>query len=157
MDKLIAKFAELRQSKNARMIFLGVLLLILIVLYFTWGKAKGVLIGLMVLVAIAMGIEATNYDIDLGKLFETGNVQESRVQHTKDGVKLYGSCIKGGEDKTDLNCANFKSQAEAQAKYEECAVQIEKNNSQVKNAKSLDIYGLDGDKDGKVCEALPKN
>ena len=157
MDKFIAKLAELRQSKNARMIFLGVLLLILIVLYFTWGKAKGVLIGLMVLVAIAMGIEATNYDIDLGKLFETGNVQESRVQHTKDGVKLYGSCIKGGADKTDLNCANFKSQAEAQAKYDECGVQIEKNNTQVKNAKSLDIYGLDGDKDGKVCEALPKN
>ena len=33
MDKLIAKLAELRQSKNARMIFLGVLLLILIILY----------------------------------------------------------------------------------------------------------------------------
>ena len=157
MDKIITQLAELRQSKNARMVFLGVLFLILVVLFFTWGKAKGVLIGLMILVAIAMGIEATNYDIDLGKLLETGNVQESRVQSTKDGIKLYGSCIKGGIDKTDINCANFKSQVEAQAKYEECAVQIEKNNSQVKNAKSLDIYGLDRDKDGKVCEALPKN
>jgi hypothetical protein len=156
MDKILQKFAELRASKNARMIFLGVLLLILVVLYFTWGKAKGILIGLMILVAIAMGVEATNYDIDLGKLFETGNVQESRVQNLKgkDGstARVFGTCIK-----QDINCDAFKTQGEAQAKYDSCAAIIKKDNPNIKDLNALDIYGLDGNNNGIVCENNPKN
>jgi hypothetical protein len=155
MDKILKTFSELRASKNARMIFLGVLLVILVILYFTWGKAKGILIGLMVLVAIAMGVEATNYDIDLGKLFETGNVQESRVQtlKAKDGstARVFGTCIK-----QDINCDAFKTQGEAQAKYDTCAAIIKKDNPSITNINALDIYGLDGNNNGIVCEALPK-
>ena len=156
MDKIIAKFTELRASKNARMIFLGILLIILAILYFTVEKAKGIFFGLFIMVAIAMGIEATNYDIDLGKLFETGNVQESRVQTLKgkDGtqVRVFGTCIKD-----DINCSAFKTQWEAQSKYDTCANEIKKNNTAITDTNKLDIYGLDGDKDGKVCEALPIN
>ena len=156
MDKILQTLAELRASKNARMIFLGILLVILVVLYFTWGKAKGILLGLMLLIAIAMGIEATNYDIDLGKLFETGNVQESRVQtlKAKDGTtaRVFGTCIKS----QDMNCSAFKTQGEAQAKYDSCGAQIKKDNPSVKDLNALDIYGLDGNNNGIVCEALPK-
>lgn len=49
------------------------------------------------------------------------------------------------------------SQPNAQAKYEQCASDIASYNQGIDAAKvkSLDIYGLDGDKDGIVCEALP--
>jgi hypothetical protein len=40
----------------------------------------------------------------------------------------------------DLDCENFKTQAEAQAVY---------------NQNRTDPHGLDRDKDGKACEALP--
>jgi hypothetical protein len=45
----------------------------------------------------------------------------------------------------DYNCADFKTQKEANDIYQKC-----------KSAgKNMDVYGLDGDKDGKVCESLP--
>jgi hypothetical protein len=71
-----------------------------------------------------------------------------------------GSCVKpiGRYSDADLDCANFKTQDEAQAKYESCANEVAKYNegktpSQIK---SLDIYGLDGNKNGIVCESLPR-
>jgi hypothetical protein len=98
-------------------------------------------------------VEVSNYDIDLGKLRDTGNIQESRVQ-TKNGMKIFGNCVSD-----NVNCANFKTQPEAQAKYEACAEQIRIDNKKTdKNEiKNLDIYGLDGNKNGIVCESLPKN
>jgi hypothetical protein len=154
MAKILKTLSELRASKNARMIFLGILLVVLGILYFTWGKAKGILIGLMLL-AVAMSIEATDYDIDLGKLFETGNVQESRVQtlKAKDGsvARVFGTCISD-----NLNCKDFATQGEAQAKYDMCGEQIKKDNPSIKDLNALDIYGLDGNKNGIVCEANPK-
>ncbi len=154
MDQIKAKFAELRASKNARMIFLGILLVVLAILYFTVEKAKGIFLGLFILVAIAMGIEAADYDIDLGTLLSTGNVQESRVQTLKgkngSTARVFGTCIKS----KDMNCDAFETQTEAQAKYDSCAEQIKKNNPNIKDTNALDIYGLDGDKDGKVCESL---
>jgi hypothetical protein len=104
----------------------------------------------------AFGIETFNYDLDLGQLWKTGNIQESRVTHTKDGLKLMGSCALPSSGAGDLNCANFATQAEAQAKYDQCATEIASYNQGVDAAKvkSLDIYGLDGNKNGVVCEAL---
>ena len=57
--------------------------------------------------------------------------------------------------KADVNCANFTTQSEAQKLYDTCADEIAKNNANIGDVKSLDIYGLDRDKDGIVCEALP--
>ena len=52
---------------------------------------------------------------------------------------------------------NFKTQEEAQAKYDTCATQIASYNAgkSATDIKNLDIYGLDGNKNGVVCEALP--
>jgi len=71
---------------------------------------------------------------------------------------LSGDCVTAQRNSTsDLNCSNFKTQPEAQAKYDQCAEQIASYNEGKSSAeiKNLDIYGLDGDKDGTVCEALP--
>jgi hypothetical protein len=57
--------------------------------------------------------------------------------------------------KSDVNCDNFKTQTEAQNVYDTCADEIAQNNSNIGDVKSLDIYGLDRDKDGIVCESLP--
>ncbi len=144
------KMGKLRRSHNARLIIMVVLLAILAVLYFMFEKFRIFIIGLIIVILAAVGFELFDYDLDLGRLWETGSMQESRVQ-TKKGVKLIGSCVTN-----DLNCANFETQEEAQALYDKCAEEIKSYNSDLgdTDVKSLDIYGLDRDKDGMVCEAL---
>ena len=140
-----------RNTKSIRLIFIGILIVILLALYFFRGKSKGLLLVLIVVALGAFGLEVANYDIDLQRLRDTGSVQESRVEH-KNGLSIFGStCISD-----NLNCANFTTQAEAQTKYEACAEQIAADNagSDKEKVKSLDIYGLDGDNDGTVCEHL---
>jgi hypothetical protein len=39
---------------------------------------------IFVLLAVALGLEGFNYDVDLGKLWQTGNYKESRVESVKD-------------------------------------------------------------------------
>ena len=148
--KIKQKMGQMRRSHNFRLILLVALLAILAVLYFMFEKFRIFIIGLIIVVLAAVGFELFDYDLDLGKLWETGSLQESRVQ-TKNGVKLIGSCVTN-----DLNCDNFKTQEEAQALYDKCAEEIKSYNSHLegKDVKSLDIYGLDRDKDGIVCEAL---
>lgn len=147
-----------RNTKSTRIWFMVALAVIIFALWWTNIIKIGFGIGLGIIILAAIGIETFDYDLDLGKLWETGSIQDSRVTHTKDGLKLMGSCVipvKG--DTSDLNCANFRSQPEAQAKYDQCASEIASYNegTDATKVKSLDIYGLDGDKDGIVCEALP--
>ena len=95
-------------------------------------------------------MQLTDYDLDLETLWNTGSIQESRVE-LKKGMKIIGSeCVSD-----TVNCSNFATQTEAQAKYEACAAKISADNDG-KDAKSLDVYGLDKDKDGIVCEHLAK-
>lgn len=144
MPMWISKF---RRSKKARLTIIGVLFLIVLALLVFWGKAKILLIALLILLAVAFGVESYDYDIDLWKFMETWNYQESRIEN-KNGVKLIGRCVSN-----DLNCSNFDNQAEAQELFNECAIQIKQNNPGIEN---VDVYGLDGDKDGLVCESLRK-
>lgn len=149
-----------RNTKSTRLWFLVLLVVVVIALYMLGVIKKGFAIGLGILLLAAIGIQTFDYDLDLGTLWETGSIKESRVQHTQDGVVLKGDCVKpaGKSAEFDLNCSNFKTQAEAQQKYDYCAEQIAENNSNLDKAKimSLDVYGLDGNKNGIVCEALPK-
>lgn len=67
-----------------------------VVLFVLWWLniiKTGFAIGLGIVILAAIGIETFDYDLDLGKLWETGSIQESRVTHTKDGLKLMGSCV----------------------------------------------------------------
>jgi hypothetical protein len=148
-----------RNTKSTRLWFLVLLVVVVIALYMLGIIKKGFAIGLGILLLAAIGIQTFDYDLDLSTLWKTGSIKESRVQHTQDGVVLKGDCVKpaGKSAEFDLNCSNFKTQAEAQQKYDYCAAQIAENNSNLDKAKimSLDVYGLDGNKNGIVCEALP--
>ena len=146
-----------RNTKSTRIWFMVAIAVILFVLWWM-GKIKtSIAVGLGIIVLAAIGIETMNYDLDLGSILSGKSVQESRVTHTKDGLKLMGSCALPTKWEGDLNCANFATQSEAQAKYDQCASEIASYNQDVDTAKvkSLDIYGLDGNKNGVVCEALP--
>jgi hypothetical protein len=80
------------------------------------------------------------------------------VSYTENGLALFGNCAKpkNQNDSHDLDCKHFASQNEAQERYDICSKQISKENGidDMKQIHSLDIYGLDRDKDGIVCEAL---
>lgn len=117
-----------------------------------WWKAKVALWIILILLISAFWIEYFDYDVDLGKLWETGSVNESRVEH-KNGMKIFGlDCASN-----NLNCADFTSQPEAQIKYDLCADKIASDNNATKESvRGIDVYGLDWDKDGIVCESLPK-
>ena len=153
---------EAEKARNTKSTRIWVLLFIGAILFVLWwmGKIKTAFaIGLGIVLLAAIGIQTFDYDLDLGSLWAGKSIAESRVQQTKDGVKLMGSCVKAqGTTKDDLNCSNFQTQEAAQAKYDICASQIASYNTGLDAAKvkSLDIYGLDGNKNGIVCEALPR-
>lgn len=159
MAEIMSELEKARNTKSTRIWFLVFLAVVLFALWWFKIIKTGFAIGLGIIVLSAIGIETFDYDLDLGTLWKTGNIAESRVTHTKDGITLMGSCAlpkKWGEG--DLDCKNFKTQEEAQAKYEKCTTEIASYNKWVDIAKirSLDIYRLDGNKNGMVCEALPK-
>ncbi len=81
-----------QSNKSARIGFMIGFAIILFILWWFKIIKTGFAIGIGILILAAIGIETLNYDLDLGKLWETGNIQESRVSHTKDGIKLMGSC-----------------------------------------------------------------
>lgn len=155
-NEAIENMQSFRNKKSTRIGAMVIILAVIIILFLTGVLKKWLAIGLGIIVLAAIGIETFNYDIDLGKLWQTGNIQESRVSHTADGIKLLGSCAIPKNGDGDLNCSNFTTQASAQAKYEQCAGEIASYNDGIDTTKikSLDIYRLDGDKDGVVCEAL---
>lgn len=143
------KLITLKNKKWFRIWVLIVLLAILLAMYFIGGKMKILLLVLIVLVVWALWLQITDYDIDMATLRETGSIQESRVE-TKKWVRLIGKCLSD-----NINCSRFSTQEEAQAIYESCAAQITEDNQWVENVRNIDVYGLDGDNDWVVCEALP--
>ena len=151
---LSEQFSKARKSKNFMSWLLIAFIILILLLYFFWGlgkRSKQILVGTGIVAGAALGLELFDYDLDLETLWETWDIQSSRIENKK-WVRLIGKCVSN-----DLNCANFSTQDEAQELYEECATQIEANNSEVDDAKSIDVYGLDRDKDGIVCEHLPSD
>lgn len=146
-----------RNSKKCRMSIIGIIMLIVVLLIIFGKKATILLTVILVLLAVAMGLEGFNYDADLGKLWKTGSYSESRVETVKDSDGNSVRVITGKCNRAefDMNCSSFSTQGEAQAKYNECAQEIASNNPNI-DVNKLDVYGLDGDNDGIVCEALPK-
>jgi hypothetical protein len=142
-----------RYNRTVRTVILVALLLILLAMYFLRGKMKWLLLVLIVVITLALWVQVADYDLDLGTLWKTGSFTESRVQ-TKKWVKIvWSDCLSDS-----VNCSNFQTQSDAQNKYEYCSDKIAlQNDGKDKQAiKNLDVFGLDGDKDGTVCEALPK-
>ena len=144
-----------RKSKKCRIWIISILMVIVLFLIFFWKKFTLFLWIIFILLAVALGLEGFNYDVDLGKLWQTGNYKESRVENVKDkngnNIRLIWECVKA-----DVNCSNFKTRWEAQKVYDNCMNEIKRNNPSITDPRKLDIYGLDRDKDGLACESLPK-
>jgi hypothetical protein len=135
-----SKLGKLRRSKNARLILIAALLVVLGIMYFMFEKFRIWILGLMVVLLGAFGMEMTDNDFDVQTLMETGSFSESRVNVTENGTWLIGEC----EKRDNFNCDNFAYQEEAQRLFDDCG------------GVDNDIHGLDRDKDGIVCEALRK-
>jgi hypothetical protein len=101
---------------------------------------KPILVVLIALLLGAFGLEATNNDWDLGKLFSGSSLSESRVMRDKEGNVV----TSGGKYTDEYNCEDFTTQDEAQKFFTNAG------------GVSKDTNRLDGDKDGTACESLPK-
>lgn len=112
---------------------------------------KPVLIGLLVLLLGAFGLEASSTDFDLGQLLSGSSLEESKVARDEEGNVLFfdeeGNVTTDstkGKKASDYNCDDFSTQPEAQAFFNKVG------------GKENDLYRLDGDKDGDACEDLPQ-
>ncbi len=141
-------FNQLRKKKNFR---LAVLLLIIILAAGLWfygykndnkyAQTAGLIAG--GIATVGAGLEISDTDFDLKKLYETGSLKESLLKRDQNGnlLNTKAICDAQAQGFYNYNCSDFKTQPEAQAVYEQC---------------DTDISGLDRDKDGIVCESLPK-
>ncbi len=132
--------ADWRQSKKSRLIIIIGLLILVGVIAFFFEKTRMWMLGIGAVLLIALGLEATNTDVDLGKLLETGSLQESMIQRDENGKALYGATC----EENVYNCSNFKTQSEAQEVYDTCT-----------SAENRDRHGLDRDGNGVACQSLP--
>lgn len=138
----------LPDSKKARLWIIGGLIALAVAaLFFVKSTAaKAVLIATIAVLLAAFGMEATNHDYDMKKVIETHSLSKARIERdptTGNIVNVDAFC---NAEERDYNCADFKTQSEAQGVYDRCKGL----------GKNMDVYGLDGDKDGLVCESLPK-
>lgn len=142
------KFQKARKNKNTRLVVLLVIIAIAAGMWYYGNKTenKTLKTGAAIVggvATVATGLELAEKDFDLKTLFETGSLKESLMQRDADGnlVNIGMICDAQAEGYYDYNCDDFSTQPEAQAIYEQCGT---------------DINRLDGDKDGVVCEHLPK-
>lgn len=154
--------SDWRKSKKARMYIIIGLLAVVALLAFLFESLRIWMFGIGLLLLAALGLEATNTDVDLGTLYETGSVQDSMIERDAEGnlmendeggfaTRIWrdlngnevpeGTAGAKGED--EYNCDDFATQAEAQVFFD--------NMGGVEN----DVNRLDGNKDGVPCQALP--
>ncbi len=142
------KINEMRSSKKVRLWTIGGLIVLAGVLLFfvksTW--AKVVLGGMIALLAVAFGLEAKNTDYDVAKLAKTGSFSASKIERDPATGNLINVDAFCNAQEADYNCSDFKTRDEAQSVYNRCKTL----------GKNMDVYGLDGNGNGLVCEALPK-
>ena len=145
-----SKFSKLRGSHNFRLWIIGILLVIVAILFIFWTKARIALAIVFVTLLTALGLEVSQNDWDLQKLWESKSFQDSKVSRDIQGNVLFD---KFGEITTDgtrgkkadeYNCDDFDTQPEAQLFFEKVG------------GTENDVNRLDGNNDGEACESLPK-
>ena len=132
-----------RNSKKVRLGVLVGLIVIAGLVAFFFEKARLWMFGLIALLMVGVGMEATNTDYDLGKMMETKSVSQSKVLRDKSGNVVSEGTV-GAKYTDEYNCDDFATQLEAQRFFA--------NAGGVKG----DTNRLDGNKDGDACESLPK-
>jgi hypothetical protein len=153
-----SSYSRLRYNKKFRLGVIIFLLIIIALLFYFWEKARIVLAIAFVTLLAALGLEATNNDWDLNKLWETKSFEQSKVTRDERGnivLDESGNIYfdkagnktndkSRGKKSNDYNCSDFASQTQAQAFFEKVG------------GRGNDVNRLDGDKDGIACESLPK-
>jgi len=101
---------------------------------------KPILIGVILMLLAAFGLESSDNDWDLGKLLSGSSLDEAKVRRDVEGNVVSS----GGKYTDEYNCDDFQTWEQAQKFF--------------KNAggPSKDVNRLDGDGDGEACESLPK-
>lgn len=132
--------ADFRQNKKSRLIIIIGLLLVVAIIAFFFEKTRLWMLGIGAVLLIALGLEATSTDVDLGKLMDTGSLSQSMIKRDENGKALYGATC----EENVYNCSDFKTQGEAQEVYDTCT-----------SAEKRDRHGLDKDGDGIACQSLP--
>lgn len=147
-EKKPSKVQALRGNHKFRLILIGVLLVIVAVLFFFWEKMRIVLAVAFIALLAAFGMEASQNDFDLGKLWQTKSFEQSKVTRDEKGNILFDKFGNMTTDSTkgkqadDYNCDDFATKPEAQAFFQKVG------------GTGNDLNRLDGDKDGQACESL---
>lgn len=143
-------FQRLRGSKNFRLGVILFLMLVVAIMFYFWAKMRIFLVGIFIMLLVALGLESSNHDWDLGKLWQTKSFDQSKVVRDESGNILFdkeGNITTNsdlGKKADDYNCSDFETQPQAQTFFQK-----------VGGTKN-DLNRLDGDKDGEACESLPK-
>ena len=142
------KIQKARGNKNVRLVVLLIIIAIAAGMWYYGDKTENNTIktGAAVVggvAGLATGLEVADTDFDLKTLWETGSLKEALLERDSDGniINTQRICDAQTEGYYDYNCDDFATQEEAQRIYEQCGT---------------DVSRLDGDKDGIVCESLPK-
>ena len=141
---------RLRSSHNFRIGFILALLAVVAILFYFFEKLRLILIIAAITLMAALGLEVSQKDWDLGKLWQTKSFKESQVSRDEKGNILFdkfGNITTDsakGKKADEYNCDDFASQPEAQAFFEKVG------------GVGNDVNRLDGNKDGEACESLPK-
>lgn len=141
---------KLRYSHKFRIGLILVLMAIVAVLFIFWQKARIALAVAFIALLAALGLEVSQNDWDLGKLWQTKSFEESKVSRDTEGNILFDKFGNITTDKSlgkkadDYNCDDFSYKPQAQAFFEKVG------------GTGNDINRLDGDKDGQACESLPQ-
>lgn len=137
-------------SHKGRLWIIGILIAVAVAaFFFVKSTAAKVVLGVVIaILAGAFGMEMKQTDYDLGKAIQTGSLSAAKIERDPTTGNLLPASVDAfcNAQQKDYNCADFKNQPEAQSVYDRCKTL----------GSNMDVYGLDGDKDGKVCEALPK-
>ncbi len=139
---------NIRGNKTVRIIALILIIAIATGLWLYGNKTNNKAAKISAIIAggaagVGLGLEVANKDFDLETLAKTGSLKKALLERDENGNLLNIDLICDAQDKDyyNYNCSDFKTQEEAQAVYDKC---------------DSDINGLDRDKDGIVCESLPK-
>ena len=142
--------SNLRYNHKFRLWVIGILLVIVGILFVFWTKARVALAIAFIALLGAFGLEVTQNDWDLGKLWESKSFTESKVGRDAQGNVLFDKLGNVTTDKSvgkgldEYNCDDFETQPEAQAFFEKVG------------GVGNDVNRLDGNNDGDACESLPK-
>jgi hypothetical protein len=136
----------LPDSHKARLWIIGGLIAIAVAAFFLvkGTVAKAILGGAVIILLAAFGMEASKTDYNVGTLIKTGSLSAAKIQRDERGNITNVEAFCNAKD-ADYNCSDFKSQPEAQGVYDKCKGL----------GKNMDVYHLDGNHNGKVCESLP--